>query len=747
MSVRATNVLLRNCSSLEELVSLNEENLYSFPNSGRKTVCEILGFLDSVRSERGVEPSPTVQEQLPLPPDESSVFLLPLFSTRKIEDLCVDVSHPNFHAFTKLSDLDLSVRTVNVLNVMGMETVGEVMLTPGSVFLEQQNFGKKSLNELKDIVFVLCLTNGDMSVSSNDKTESDKIAIDETESDKITIDYKSYENMVSNFIEQFEKKKRNQDLFKRRLCFEDGKVPTLEELGRTFGITRERVRQILKKMGRKLEKKANIEKLSHFWERLDCCVAQGGGVISLRALPSLLQSEFKWSTAPYSLALGQLLSCWQQEGTLRDDRDLLFVESECLSCNLPLQQLQALNFDENQSFHVQVIVAKLSRHCQSNCPWKQPVTTFHRAFIERLVGQSQGCLILHGDVVLSHDKWLGKYCDNLEDVVCYILGKNGKPMHFREIAGGVRRENENFMDMSDHNVHAAIMRYNKIEIVDRGTYALKSWGLGGYRSVTTAIEDFIEKKGLPQKRKDIIQHLKGEFTEGNITTSLTKETRFTNIGDGLFYDLPSNWQHRTCQELIRLLAEPVVEFARYLVGRNNTSYKLVMAFIFIRSMDENGTIPLYKLKEMFYRFYLSRFKKGLPVEVDTAVVNRIGDLSVGEVKSKACKEPLKSFSSSGFFMQFALDGGKLCLTHGLVVELCKSLVRDVVLIIILKAIDDYFQKITPAFNAYVQVAEKRHDFSNSPFSVGEGSGESCVESGDVAPSISIKKKGRGKIRL
>ncbi|MEA3497194.1 MAG: sigma factor-like helix-turn-helix DNA-binding protein, partial [Bacteroidota bacterium] len=474
---------------------------------------------------------------------------------------------------------------------MGIEIVGEIMLTPGAALLKRKNFGKNCLNELKDVVRSLCLTGSAMLVSSND----------ETASDIISIDYSSYESMVSNFIEQVEKKKRNQDLFKERLCFEGGKVPTLEELGQTFGITRERVRQIFKKIGQKLERKANIEKLFHFWERLDCCVVQGGGVVSLRALPTLLQSEFKWPTAPYSLALGQLLLC-RQEVALKDD-ELLFVESECLSCSIPLQQLQVLDFADNQAFHVQVIAAKLSRHCQSVCPWKRPVTTFHRAFIDRLVAKCDGSLILREDVVLSRDKWLRKYCDSLDDVACYVLESHGKPMHFRDIAGGIRQENENFVEISDHNVHASIMRYSKIEIVDRGMYGLKLWGLGGYRSVTTAIEDFIKEEDLPQKRQDIINHLKGEFSEANITTSLTKKTRFTNIGNGLFYDLPQNWQNRTCQELIRLLPEPVAEFARYLVGKNNTSYKLVMALIYIRSMDENETIPLYKLKEMFYRFY------------------------------------------------------------------------------------------------------------------------------------------------
>lgn len=694
---------------------LNEETLYTFPNCGRKTVCEILKFLNTVRSEGDIEPPPSVKKQLAEPPEEFSIFLLPLFSSKNLEDVAVADLHPGFHASTKLTELVLSVRTANVLNVLGVETIGEVMLEPGSDLLGRKNFGKKSLAELKDIVRSLCLTGS--------------YAPDSSESESVPVFYTSYESMVSSFVQQCEKNKRNQKLFIKRFCFQEGKVPTLEELGQPFVITRERVRQILKKGAKKLQIKANLDKLAHFWERLDCVVAQGGGIINLGALPAALQAEFNWPIPPYYRALGEFLLLRQPDATFKEEADIITGESGCLTCDQPLQQLLALDFDETESFHVQVIAATLCGHCQNRCPWKQPVATFHRAFIERLVKQSEGRLVLHGDVVLAHDKWLGKYCENLEDVACHILESHGKPMHFREIASGIRLENEKYSTISDHNLHAAIIRYDKIEIINRGTYGLKSWGLDGYRSVSTAIEEFIDEKKLPQKRQDIIQYLDGEYNTGNITSALAIKTRFINIGDG-FYDRIQNWQQRSCQNFIELLPESVAEFVRYLVSRNNTSYKLVMGFIFIRSMDEHGAIYLYKLKEMFYNFYLSRYKKKLIVETDTAVLSRIGESPANEIKNKACSEPLKSFFNSRFFIQISQNGGILRLTDILAAELGEKFVRDVVLITILKAIDDYFQKIAPPAITIVKESEEQGVASNS-----------------ATPTISIKKKKRSKIRL
>ena len=477
LSVRATNVLLRNWTSLEELNSLSEKAILISPNCGRKTAREILNFLDTGRKEGIIRPLSSVKEQLAEPPEESSISLLPLFSSIKLKNISVEDLSPGFHATVKLAELDLSVRTANVLSVAGLETIGEVLLTAGSDLLGQKNFGKKSLNELKDIVCFLCLQTNDVSRSLTGKT--------------VHIDYTAYEIMISSFIRQCENNMRNQDLLIKRFSFQEGKVPTLNEIGQHFGITRERVRQVLQKGLKKLQKKRNLNKLAFFWEGLDSVVAKGGGVINLGALPVVLQDQFNWLHPPNFYALAQLLLLRQPQENFKEEGDLFTVESECLTCDQPLQQLLSLDFKKTESFHIQVIAARLCAHCKSSCPWKQPVVIFYRAFIERLVAQSEGRLVLHGDVVSSHGKWVGKYCENLKDVACHVLENYGKPMHFTEIASQIREQNNNFKELSDHNLHSSIIRYDKIVIASRGTYGLKSWELKSYRSVSTAIETFI----------------------------------------------------------------------------------------------------------------------------------------------------------------------------------------------------------------------------------------------------------------
>lgn len=727
LSVRATNVLLKNCSSLTDPNLQTEEAIRELPNCGKKTANEIIQFLNAIRSVGQLEPPPSIQEQLAISPSESSLQLLPLFSSRGIVGFLVEDLHHDFQGKIRLKDIVLTVRTSKVLSKLGFQTIGEVMLTSGSSLLSEKNFGRRSLNELKGIVTSLCLTGVPVAVNSDSNVEP--------------IDYESYDSMVESFVRQCIKNVRNQDLFLKRFCFREGKSPILEELGEYFGITRERARQILKKGFIKLQIKANVDKLNVFSEELSTIISQGGGLIELGSLAFALQKAFDWPNPPYSLALGQFLLLWYPEEKFKNDSDVISVETECLSCDRPLQIIRKLDFEGTDSYHVQVISKKISEYCTNNC--SQPiVTSFHRAFIEQLIQKSDAQFVLHDDVVLPYDKWKLRYCDNLEEAACYALEGYGKPMHFTEIAKAIRNLNGNFNEIGDRHVHNAIMRYDSIEIINRGTYGLKSWGVGGYRSVSTAIEQLIDDNGLPMRKINIIKQLRGEFTEGNITAALTVDSRFTSLGDGL-YDRPEHWRGRSIQSLLALLPKSIATFASYLVSRNNnTSYKLVMGYIFIRSMDEAGSIYVTKIKDMFYNFYRSRYKKGLVVEHDSLVMSQIAELPPGVVKSSASKEPLKSYIKSEFFQEYSQNGKRLRLSASLVEELNQNTVRDILLITIIKAIDNYFLLISPK---KIPTTESKHYDETKLRDISQQEHSSSED--QQSSSITIKSKRRGKIRL
>jgi len=159
LSVRATNVLLQNCSSTDEMNLLNEEILLTLSNCGKKTANEILNFLKISHQEKIVQPSPSIKDRLGDSPNESSLVLLPIFSSKNTKKIAIEDLHEGFKAFTKLSDLILSVRAAKVLKKLDVHTIGEVMFTTEASLLKQKNFGRKCLKELKTIIRNLILFN------------------------------------------------------------------------------------------------------------------------------------------------------------------------------------------------------------------------------------------------------------------------------------------------------------------------------------------------------------------------------------------------------------------------------------------------------------------------------------------------------------------------------------------------------------------------------------------------------------
>ncbi len=728
LSVRATNVLLTNVKSLNEFELLTEEGLSVLPNCGKKTIQEIIDFLNTLRSQGEVQAPVSIEELFLEPPIDSTIEMLPIFSNKPLHQITAKDLHPDFQGAVKLEDINLTHRTFyNLLNQGKMQIIGDVMLKTPSDLLSLKNFGRKSLTEIKAVVRSLCKTG--------------RYTPKHQEIESILLDYSSYENLFASYCRFCLKKERNQLLIQKMFLFDSDKSPTLEKGGQHFGITRERVRQIVNKAVKQFKHAANITKLEKFWTNLDEAVTKGGGIIHLHDLPAALKDEFNWPTAPNPYSLGQFLSIWKKGSAYKDLNDLIKIDCDCLSCEIPVEFFETFDFSDHDSFHVAVIGSRLGAFCQKNCPWNHPKEKFHKAFIEKQVENYTG-LVIHNDLIITREKWLESYCSKLEDVACQVLERHGKPMHFTNIANQIRKKNLNFKDMSDHNLHAAIIRYDSIKIADRGTYGLTSWGIS-YRSVSTAIEAFLDTKGLPQRRQQIIRHLNGKFNDGNISAALHFETRFKSIGDGI-YDRQEIWQKRTLEEYIQILPEPVARFAQYITSRNNTSYKLVMAFIFIRSMDDTGAIYLHKLKAMFYNFYLSRHKKGLVVEAESATMRRIDEVNKNKMTNLASKEPLKSFLRSGYFNRFSQKGRKLRLIDTVMNRLDDS-TRDILLITILKAVDDYFTVLAPPDVLYKTAPEAPPNVSESD--IERQASFIKTPPGNPVVQIHIKKKRRGKIKL
>jgi len=71
-----------------------------------------------------------------------------------------EIDHINENLMKGVDDLELSVRSANCLKNAGIRYIGELVQKTEAEMLKTQNFGRKSLNEIKEILSEMGLSLG-----------------------------------------------------------------------------------------------------------------------------------------------------------------------------------------------------------------------------------------------------------------------------------------------------------------------------------------------------------------------------------------------------------------------------------------------------------------------------------------------------------------------------------------------------------------------------------------------------------
>ncbi len=740
ISMGAKLILLKYFSTIAGFLAFDPDQFFHLKHCRQKQAKDIAQFQENLASAINVniyKDASITDDNYYLPltktPTEESIQLLPLFGNIELSNnMSVEKLHPDFKAQTPLNDIAFPVRSSNVFRDMGLSSLGELLLTSSNELMIQNNFGKNSLSQVQEIVrsYIFSL-NLDVDRNINDE-------------EKINcIDYSSYQKLIHSFVANNVRTLRNQTIVCSRLGYK-GNIPTLEELGNQFGVTRERVRQIEAKGIRRLAKKSSRDILHAFWVTVKDIASRGGGIISLTELSPKIQDNYDWPAEPEISSLRELLGFGEDDRLFVLSNNHVKTHETCLKCDEPQKLLSGLDFEVFHSYHLAVIANKLSMHCLSQCN-EVSIDSFHVSFLEKIISQQNKLYKIHENQVYQYDCWLLNYGDKLEEIIIYVLKRHGQPMHFRELADEIRKVSSKYNGVSDQSVHSALMRNDSIEIFKRGTYGLKEWGMGGYRSISTAIEEVLNQSGLPLSKNKIISKLSSEFSGQYITNALnTWTSRFQNIGQG-YYDKAESWRKRKSQDLLKLLPHPLSDLAKYLISNNNCSYKIVLALVFIRCMNEEGSADLQTLKKRFYKYYLNRHETRNIVEAKNCFIYNISKLNEKEIIKRSIKEPLKSLLHSGFWEQREF---RLCLKSHLKELLLSENCLDLFSIILIKEIDEYYARINsdyPVINA-AQSNEMETEFPDIQLRLQEDVDESSYSSSNGL-SINIKTKSRAKIKL
>lgn len=318
---------------------------------------------------------------------------------------------------------------------------------------------------------------------------------------------------------------RARDVLMRRHGLTDtGAIETLESVGQSYGITRERVRQIENHALQSIQKSKDYEELADAFNELAETINAMGGVVP--------QDELLAALAPSSKEQNHVLF-------------LLHVGNDFDRKKDGGEYTHHWYLDANHAKSVREAIATLysTLNDQAVMPEDEIIARYKEELAKAQIAEDNAETLLRW---LSLSKKiarnpLGEWgratspsvrVKGMRDFAYLTLKRHGSPMHFSEVAQQVK---ELFgRDAHVATTHNELIKDPRFVLVGRGLYALAEWGYSK-GVVKDVIKDILREHG-PLSRKDIIDRVKREryVKDNTIAVNLQDTATFEHLQDGTY---------------------------------------------------------------------------------------------------------------------------------------------------------------------------------------------------------------------
>ncbi len=284
---------------------------------------------------------------------------------------------------------------------------------------------------------------------------------------------------------------RSQKIIEMRFGI-SGKGPqTLEFIGNHYQVSRERVRQIIKEIIRKVKLGKNRVCLETAFEKIEFVVEKNNGIISKKELLAELGEDQKERGAiEFILNCADKLECKKEKEKLEDSVilagfDFKFWEEIIEKTKLILEEEKKV-FTEDQLFKkVTEKGMKIGRK-----------EFFCYISVSKEIRKNN-----FGKWGLAH--WSEINPKGTREKTLLVMKEVKKPLHYSEVAKLIERYKLNKRAVHPQTVHNELIKGDDFVLVGRGRYALKEWG---YKkgTVKDVLEELLSKQRKPMEREEIV---------------------------------------------------------------------------------------------------------------------------------------------------------------------------------------------------------------------------------------------------
>lgn len=329
--------------------------------------------------------------------------------------------------------------------------------------------------------------------------------------------------LINNLLLLLSEKEK--DVIKRRFSLNGVEKHTLEQIGKSFAVTRERVRQIEKNALSKMRRNVFNTSLRHLHEFTINVVEENGGLIRedslvdsvCKILPSSLKVDK--SSLHLSFVLHEKIECIGNTIHFHP-----YVRRKDLS-DVALQNASGKLINQ---LHKYGNVKSLERmHKDLGMVLKE--MSFDGKMMKAMIDIDKRLALLNGDLV-GLLEWRHVNPRTLRDKILYVLRAEKKPMHFTEIANGISKLHFDNRTLNIQAVHNELIRHGQFVLIGRGIYALDEWG---YESGTVldVIERLLKEKKEMSQEEIIEDVLKQRHVKKiTIILALKNDEKFERVG-------------------------------------------------------------------------------------------------------------------------------------------------------------------------------------------------------------------------
>jgi len=374
---------------------------------------------------------------------EEQLLSHPLFSGLRLNNQSIDKKKLKYdHSVSKLM---IKVRAKHILQAFYIKTIQDLLFYTPDELMKIRGCGKNTIKDLQTAV------------------KGYLIQIEEDLSDS-WFDFFSMLDSTKKF------KKKYIVILMKRLGFDENRTYTLEEIGESHGITRERIRQILVKIGKQLQCNEILLKLEPFWIAIDLVLEQYVGMVSIDTLAEEMQDLLQWQTPFPSLPLFHFLQMFQKY-ELDEEFELVgFKNCQCNCCHRISSFLKREIIASN-SIEKSVILRQLNEECISaNCANFKEGKSFDFGFLQSICNHifPEYVSIFFGDKYLySQENWHEMH-KNKYGRIEEMLKNENRPIHISEI-GKMIQEKYGQLLRATH-ISSLLANCPNLILWDRGTY-------------------------------------------------------------------------------------------------------------------------------------------------------------------------------------------------------------------------------------------------------------------------------------